>query len=124
MARSGGEETPHVLLKCDDPGSRRAAASTRFDVLLFRALMGEAAVAVSRRALSRTLQDAYLRRQLGFLFYVGAAACLRRSCLRPDVRGRVAAGRERHPFVLFKRHESRKKKASEQERKVLEPQTA
>ncbi len=44
---------PHVLLKCDDPGSRRAAASTRFDVLLFRALMGEDSAAVSRCALTQ-----------------------------------------------------------------------
>lgn len=57
---------PHVLLKCDDPGSRRAAASTRFDVPLFRALMGEDSAAVSRH--SHSVQDGYLRRQLASPF--------------------------------------------------------
>lgn len=116
---------PHVLLKCDDPGSRRAAASTRFDVLLFRALMGEDSAAVSRCALTQFM-TVYLRQQVGFLFYVRAAACLWCSCLCPDVRGRVAPGRETVThFVLFKRRESRtRRRKLVNRKKVTELRTA
>ncbi|KAK2904574.1 hypothetical protein Q8A73_011231 [Channa argus] len=66
LAPTGGEGMPHVLLKCDDSGSRRAAALARFDVLLFRALMGEDCAVVSRR--SHSALDCYLHRQLASSF--------------------------------------------------------
>ncbi len=106
LAWGGGEEIPHVLLKCDDPGSCRDATSTQFDVLLFRALMGEDCCRVM--LCSHIVQDGYLRWQVGLLFYVQAAVCFWWSCLCPDVCGRVAAGQETVThFVLFKRCESK-----------------
>lgn len=66
---------PHVLLKCDDPGSRRAAASTRFDVLLFRALMGEDSAAVSRCALTQFRTLVYAGKLASSFMYEWLRVC-------------------------------------------------
>lgn len=116
---------PHVLLKCDDPGSRRAAASTRFDVLLFRALMGEDSAAVSRH--SHSVQDGYLHRQLASSFMYERLRVCDALVLCPDVCGRVAPGRETvTQFGLFKRCESRTRRSKLVNRKKVteELQTA
>lgn len=94
---------PHVLLKCDDPGSRRtAAASARFDVLLFRALMGDDSAAVSRCALTQFRTVIYAGMLASSFMYERLCVCDALVCVQMFVVESLRDEKLSPHFVLFK----------------------